>query len=122
MRGSAPAKVGAGSAAVAAVVRAAMGRAASEVGAARAVLPTVRLLARLAVESLAREVGVAKALGTQAAVASEAAVMAPAAVAREVGAAMGRSAAAAAARGIRQFVLPCRQIGSCGPCPCSKLR
>ena len=38
-----------------------MVRAASEVGAARAVLPTVRLLAGLAVESLAREVGVAKA-------------------------------------------------------------
>ena len=56
MRASAPAKVGADSAAVAAVVRAAMVRAASEVGAAHAVLPTVRLLARLAVESLAREV------------------------------------------------------------------
>ena len=53
-------------------------------------------------EALAREVGLEV-------VAREAAVMAPEAMAREVGAAMGHSAAAAAARGIRQFVLPCRQ-------------
>ena len=112
MRGWAPAKVGAGSAAVAAVVRAAMVRAAmvraamvraaSEVGAAHAVLPTVRLLARLAVESLAREVGVAKA--------------------REVGVAKDRGCRATAAHRIREFVLPCRQKGSCGPYSCSKRR
>ena len=42
-------------------------------------------------------------------VAREAAVMAPEAMAREGGAAMGHLAAAAAARGIRQFVLLCRQ-------------
>ena len=65
--------------------------------------------------------------------AREAAVMAPEAMAREVGAAKAREegvakargwgAAAAAARAAlrrREFVLPCRQKGSCGPCPCSK--
>ena len=48
--------------------------------AAPAVLPTVRLVARLVVEDLAREVGAAKTLGTQVVVAREAAVMASAIV------------------------------------------
>ena len=50
--------------------------------AAPAVFPMVRLVARLAVEDLAREVGAAKALGAQAVVAREAAVMAPEAMAQ----------------------------------------
>ena len=67
-----------------------MVRAASEVRAATAVLPAVRMVAGLAADNLAREVGAAKALGTEAVVAREAAVMAPAAMAREAGATLVR--------------------------------
>ena len=66
--------------------------------AAPAVLPTVRLVARLVVEDLAREVGAAKTLGTQVVVAREAAVMALEAKAQAAGAA--GAAGAAKARGV----------------------